>query len=365
MSLRDTWIQAARGRGAGVSGALLVAALTPLEWLFRAGFGVYMGAERLGLRKRRRASARVVSVGNLTLGGTGKTPVVESLARALSRNRRVCVLLRGYGGRKSREGLLVSDGRETLCAWEDCGDEAALLAASLPGVVVLAGKDRCVNAERAVRDYGAEVILLDDGLQYWQLHRDADIVLVDARCPFGNGRVMPAGMLREPLAGLRRASAVILTHANEVSREALQVLGQRMARLAPRARVHTAQYAPVELAEPGGTLVPAEELRRRRVLVLCGIGSPESFSVTLEDAGASVVAERFFPDHHPYTQKDLDEAEQWRLRSGADWIVTTKKDGIRIGGLRAPESLRVLGADILVSDFDGLAALVRGGEDKG
>ncbi len=358
--MRDLWLAAARGEAAGMAGRLLVTALVPLEMLYRAGLAAYLAAERAGLRRRDKLDARVVSVGNLTLGGTGKTGVTEALARRLSRDRRCAVLLRGYGGRAGRKALVVSDGDGPKVDWRSCGDEAALLAASLPGVAVLTGKDRRVTGRMAMERIGASLLLLDDGLQYWQLHRDLDIVLVDARCPFGNGRVMPAGMIREPAGGLRRAGAVVISHANEADAERRELLRQDVRRLAPRAEVFEAWYCPVKVEAGDGSHEPAEALRGRRVMALCGIGSPASFSATLRDAGAEVAVEWFLPDHHPFSQQELDRAAETAEQAKADWIVTTAKDAVRLNGLRRPERLRVLRAEMMIEGFDRLARLAAG-----
>jgi len=367
--LRRLWLDASRGESAGVAGTALVCALTPLEWLYRAGLAAYLGLERIGLRRRTRIGARVVSVGNLTMGGTGKTSVVEALIRAIKPDIQTAVLLRGYGGEKSRTAQVVSSGGGPLLDWKLCGDEAALLAAALPGTAVLAGCDRRVTGEMAVREIGARLIVLDDGLQYWQLHRDLDIVLLDARSPFGNGHVMPAGPLREPASGLRRAGAVILTHVNESSADSLQRLRREVARLAPAAEVFEAYYAPSEIYRPtpdGGVpdqRQPAETLRGRRVLVFCGIGTPESFSATLEDAGAQIAGEMFLPDHHPFTRQDVHRAAEAAGQCGAELIVTTEKDAVRLAGLPLPDSMRVLRADLLITDLPGLARIASGGAE--
>lgn len=359
--MRDLWIAAARGEPAGLAGRLLVAGLTPVELLYRSGLAVYLAAERFGLRRREQLNARVVSIGNLTLGGTGKTGVTEALARRLSRERRCAVLLRGYGGQEGHQGLIVSDGSGPLVDWRQCGDEAALLAANLPGVAILTGKDRRVTGRMAIQQMGAELVLLDDGLQYWQLHRDLDIVLVDARSPFGNGRVMPAGMLREPAGGLRRAGAVVISHANEVGVKERERLRGTVRRLAPGAEIFEAWYSPVRVAFPDGRQEPADALRGMRVMAFCGIGSPASFSATLKDAGADVVAEWFLPDHHPFSQQELDRAEKIAEDAGAEWIVSTSKDAVRLSGLRMPERLRVLKAEMVIDGFERLTALAAGG----
>ncbi len=359
-SFQDTMIAAARGDTTGFFGQLLIIFLTPCEWLYRIGLAVYLGLEQLGVRQRTRLCARVVSVGNLTFGGTGKTSVVEQLAKELISKQRPVVLIRGYGGKGSANGLVVSDGKGKLVDWRRSGDEASLLAKNLPGVPVLAGKDRRVTGAKALSEFEAEIILLDDGMQYWQLARDVDIVLLDARCPFGNGHVMPAGMLREPPGGLRRANAVVLTHASEVTPEQQEELISTIHRLSPKAVIHEGRYIPVSIKTSDGGIEPAKALHGRRVLALCGIGSPRSFCSTLREAGADVVAERFYPDHHPFTQKELNEAIAAAGSAGAEWVVTTEKDFIRMDCLVLPSELRILRAEINISDMGALVQLASG-----
>lgn len=361
--MRDLWIRMARGEKTGPAGTLLLIALLPLEWLFRAGFAVYMGLERLGLRRRDRLPVRTVSIGNLTLGGTGKTSVVEVLASRLSERQKTAVLLRGYGGQAVEEGLLVSDGRRMHCSWEACGDEAALLAQKLPEVAVLTGRDRRRSGARAVNEQGAELVLLDDGLQYWQLARDLDIVLLDARSPLGNGHVMPAGMLREPAGGLARAHVVILTHTNEVSGAKLAAAQRTARRFAPQARQFLADYVACQVYRPEAPPLDAEWLRGRQVMALCGIGSPDSFVCTLQNAGAVVRAEMFFPDHHPFSQTDMDNALDAAESAGVQTIITTEKDAVRLKNLRIPDNLYILHADFMITELQDLLALVVEGSE--
>ncbi len=234
----------------------------------------------------------------------------------------------------------------------------ALLAEELPGVAVLVGKDRRKSGREAIDSLGAQALILDDGLQYWQLARDVDVVLVDAQSPFGNGQVIPAGMLREPVSALKRASVVILTHVCALPAARREALLQNLKALAPSAAMHTADYAPISVETPSGASRPAEALRKRRVMAFCGIGSPESFVGTLTDAGSDVVAELFLRDHAPVTQNDLDTAEDWALASEAEWIVTTAKDYVRMKALRLPQRLRILKAEMVISDFERLLDLV-------
>ncbi|MCC6483996.1 MAG: tetraacyldisaccharide 4'-kinase [Armatimonadetes bacterium] len=356
-TLRSSWIAGAYSSRAPLRSRALIWLLTPLAWLYRAGLAVYLWTDSVGLRKRTHLPVRVISVGNLTLGGTGKTGVVQALASALQKRCATAVLLRGYGAQRTHEALTVSDGQNVLAGWKDSGDEAQLLAQELPGVAVLTGKDRRISGRRAVEDLGVSALVLDDGLQYWQLARDVDVVLVDAQKPFGNGQVMPAGILREPVSGLKRASVLIVTHGRALRESARTDLMRRLRDMAPKAAIHTADYTAVSVDTPAGSSRPADDLRRRRVMAFCGIGSPESFVETLKDAGADVVAQLFLPDHCPISQDDLECAEEWAQAADAEWIMTSAKDFVRMDSLRLPERLRILKAEMLISDFDRLVEL--------
>lgn len=357
-SLERSWTMAAQGKPIDALGLLLCFVLWPLGVLYGIGLRVYFLAEKLGLRNRTRLPCRVVSVGNLDMGGTGKTSLVERLAQQLE-GRKCAVLLRGYRGAASHDPVIVSDGSGPGQNWKLGGDEASLLAGNLPGVVVLAGKDRRVTGRLAAERFKAEVIILDDGLQYWQLHRDADIVLVDARTGFGNGRLMPAGILREPATGLGRAAAVVITHSDEVSPRSLELLKKRVVRLAG-GPVFTAEYAPWRIEMADGTVREIGSVSACKVGALCGIGTPESFEATLKRAGADVVFRRFFPDHHPFTQGELDQAARENASAGAELLLTTQKDFIRTHGLNLPANLGVVRVRLEIPEFEALARIALG-----
>lgn len=267
------------------------------------------------------AGVPVISVGNLTLGGTGKTPMVKWIARYL-RNEgvRVALLSRGYGS---------EDGRPN--------DEALELEQSLPDVPHLQNPDRVASARIAVEELSAQVIVLDDGFQHRRLSRDLDIVLLDATEPFGFGRVFPRGSLREPARSLDRSDLVCLTRSNLVDRGKREEVHTRVAALAPDAAWCEAVTKPtrlvgvndVEIAPP--IEEPLESLRERRVAVFCGIGNPDAFRATLRDLGAQVVAFTEFADHHGYSRGDVERLERDAVAAEADLLVCTHKDLVKIG----------------------------------
>lgn len=319
-----------------------------------AGARLHRAAFERGFLERRRLPCAVVSVGNPTLGGTGKTPMAAWLARALAaRGRRVAIASRGYG-RRSRELVVVSDGARVLESIERAGDEPLLLAGHAPGVPVLVNPDRGVAGFRAIGAFGVEVLVLDDGFQHHRLDRDLEIVLIDGRCPFGNRRVFPRGPLREPITALSRAHALVVVDGPLPRSEAA-----RIARFAPGALRAEAHRRPVGLrplagrvaGRPFGCPIGPGDLAGRDLGVLTAIARPQSLVEHLERLGARVVARRTFRDHHRYRRRDLRALE----RSSFLWV-TTEKDALKIqpAWARAVD-LQVLVMTLEVENGDGFA----------
>jgi tetraacyldisaccharide 4'-kinase len=352
--LEDSWW----GAGAGGAGRALGLALAPAEALFRLAVAARREAYDRGLVHVARAGVPVVSVGNLAVGGAGKTPATAAIAtRLLARRRRVAILSRGYGATRT-DLRVVSDGERILLGADQGGDEPVLLARRLPGVSVLCGPRRAELARHAVDALGADVLLLDDGFQHRALARDLDVVLLDAADPFGNGRLLPAGPNREPVAALRRAGLAWLSRVDQAAAsggpEALERL-RALARDATGAPPVESRHAPDDLLD--GTLersLGLATLRGRRVLLLSGLARPVSFRRTVEGLGAEVGAELRHPDHHRFTDADLDEAFRAAERSGCALVVTTEKDAVRLPE-RAARDERL--AVVRIS-----AEILRGGE---
>jgi len=303
----------------------------PLSIAYRAGLRAYLALYRLGLRKRCRLDAPVISVGNLTFGGTGKTPAVQTLCRMLTeQGKRVAVLSRGHGG-SARGVIVASDGERILSDSVECGDEPILLARTLPGVPVIVGKNRRRSGKLACERFAPDVIVLDDGMQYWQLARDLDIAVLDAAKPFGSGFVMPMGDLREPISGLNRAGIVLLANARGIDETQYGALADRIAKLAPDAAVYRCAREPVcfRSADSGEEVDPAW-VKRRRVLAFCGIGRPLSFLEMLDGLGAAVAGSIVFPDHYRLSGRDMARIIEKAQACGAEAIVTTEKDIARL-----------------------------------
>ncbi|MDY7009744.1 MAG: tetraacyldisaccharide 4'-kinase [Planctomycetota bacterium] len=268
-------------------------------------------AYRRGIMKSYSVDAPVICIGNITVGGTGKTPmvawVVESLKEA---GRKPAILIRGYkavGGRS---------------------DEAELLKRST-GAPVIVNPDRLAGAQKAIAD-GADVLVMDDGFQHLRLRRDLDIVLIDATRPFNGEMCLPVGRLREPLTALRDTHVIVITRSDTVPAEILNNLRKRLAHLAPQASIHTAVHKPVKLIDEKGVELPPDALYGRKVCAFCGIGNPEGFFATLTEIGARIAEKVVFGDHISYGPSEIESITSAVDSSGAETVVTTAKDRIKI-----------------------------------
>ncbi|MCX7970198.1 MAG: tetraacyldisaccharide 4'-kinase [Negativicutes bacterium] len=293
---------------------------------------------RLGVLCQNRLPVRVISIGNITLGGTGKTPTAGQIARLLAESgRRVAILNRGYmAGHRDDIGLVSDGARIYMNAWE-AGDEAYLLAKNLPGVAVVIGRERSQTGHYAVDFLGAQVLILDDGYQHWALWRDLDILLVDCLTGFGNQHVLPRGTLREPLANLDRADLFILTKVDQVGEEQVRQIEAEIRKYNRRAPfVHCAHrpcgVVPVidwlksAFVEQGDCAV----LAGRKVLAVSGIGNPLSFERTLRGLAVEVVRHLQFPDHYAYSGDEISDIVLAARQCRAEAIVITEKDAVKI-----------------------------------
>ncbi|MBI1853647.1 MAG: tetraacyldisaccharide 4'-kinase [Planctomycetes bacterium] len=319
--------------------SLIRAAALPASWLYAAGASARNAMFSTGVRRATRLAVPVVSVGNLTVGGTGKTPFVEWIARRLhdAHSLRVAIVSRGYG---AAPGTL--------------NDEAMVLHDNLPAIPHVQGADRVAAAREAIAKHGAEVIVLDDAFQHRRLARDLDIVLVDALAPHGSYRVLPRGLLREPLSGLRRADLIVLTRTHQASPGSIVA-----------ARDVASRFARGKPVVEAGHRVVGPDFRGRRAFLFCGIGQPRSFEMTATAACAEVAGRRFFPDHHAYARADVDAIVDEGKRRGADVLITTQKDWVKVrtlGTFALPiEPLRIEieirnGAEVLEAALDRIAA---------
>lgn len=330
-----------------------MATLRPLSAAYGAAVAARNHLYDRGFLKAKRLPCPVISVGNITAGGTGKTPTVILLAELLkAAGRRPAVLSRGYGGSARGQVNVVSDGARTLLSWTEAGDEPVLIARRTEAVPVLVGPRRAPLGYAALDRFGADCLILDDGFQHRSLARDMDIVLVEAARPFGNGRLLPAGPLREPPAALARADLVVAVGKGEPPPE--YFAGRRLLRAARR---------PLDLTEAvTGRTLPLSSLAGKRVLAFAGIGSPGPFFRGLSELGAELVCGLAFADHHPYCRADLQALSAKAGEKAAELIVTTEKDWIRLEGLPdLPAGLAVLRIAMEVRPEDEFAAAVLSG----
>jgi tetraacyldisaccharide 4'-kinase len=370
------------GRRAGAGAALYGAFLQALSWLFNG-----VAQSRLWLYRKRifhdqPLGCLVVVVGNLTVGGTGKTPVVEKFARALrDRGRKVAILSRGYKSKsvplwkkfwwrlthaEEPPPRIVSDGHRVLLDSEQAGDEPYMLARNLPGVIVLVDKNRVKAGEYAIKKFGCDTLVLDDGFQYLPLKGRLNLLLVDKTNPFGNGHLLPRGILREPIKHLKRANYIFLTKSNGQRDRELEAL---IAAHNPEADIIECAHRPQYLRrfgvgeEAAGAREPLAFLKGRRVFAFSGIATPESFEKFLRDLGAMLVGRERFLDHYRFDRQDLAELFAMAGHERADCLVTTEKDAVRIAeDLRCPLPLYYLRLEIDIlrgaADFDEAVARI-------
>jgi tetraacyldisaccharide 4'-kinase len=336
---------------------LLIAAEAVYRRFYERRQRKFASADRLQTIDR----CKVISVGNLTTGGTGKTPAVQWVARFLqAQGVRVAVVARGYGGRLSSVGAIVSDGRTIFLTACEAGDEPLFHAHALPGAGVVIGRDRVVAARRAAQELGAEVIVLDDGFQYWSLRREFDLILLDARRPFGNGHLLPRGRLREPAAALRRAHGVLLTRA-DLATEAQRAGTSAQIRHWTQAPVFEARHVPALLRDEATKRdVTLAALHGTAVCALSALADNAAFVTTLRDCGAHVVEWAARRDHHHWRARELRDIARRAVAAGATAVVTTEKDAVKLqAGWLRPLPLWSLGIELRVSrDEEKLRALI-------
>ena len=361
------------------------ATATILLWLLRFGsflygLGVYvkLSLYKYGILKKHKLGCGVISLGNITVGGTGKTPTAQKLATLIrDMGYQVVILNRGYrAGWRGQVGL-VSDGRRIFMSVNEAGDEAYLLAKNLPGVAVVIGANRTITGDYAVKNLNAEVIILDDGYQHWQLARDLDIVLIDTVNVFGNNFLLPRGTLREPLTNLNRACAFLLTKVDQSTDDARDTIRDTLARYNSRALVVESVHSPrcfIEIEDwykgVRPEMVALEAVRGQRVMAFSAIGNPFSFEQTLIDTGAELTDSERFPDHHDYTMAEMQCIMQKAVEMEVRALVTTEKDAVKIPSefihSERPLPLYVLGIEVEFTDGQQeLMKMIRAIANKG
>jgi tetraacyldisaccharide 4'-kinase len=330
---RDTW-----------DAHVLRLVLKQLSYVYRVVVQFRLGLYRQGIIRSHTPGIQVISVGNLTVGGTGKTPIVEAFARLLQKSgRKVAILSRGY--KRVRPPLLtrlvrkitlrayvdpplvVSDGKRLLLDSAKSGDEPYMLASNLPDVAVLVDKDRVKSCKYAINKLHCDTLVLDDGFQYMALRHRTDIVLVDCTNPFGNRHLLPRGILREPVKNIKRAGFIFITKCNGNTNERLV---RQLRELNPDAEISECCHCPRYLQDVyTGEQKALEKMKGCSVGAVSAIAVPGGFENELMRLGASIVYSKRYPDHHRYTQQEILEAINHSIAAGAEMLLTTEKDAVR------------------------------------
>lgn len=317
---------------------LVLSTLRVFSVVYEAGVRLKLNMYQAGIFQQKKLSCSVISIGNITVGGTGKTPTAQKMAVLIQNmGYRVVILNRGYRSHWEKEIGLVSDGKKIYMTAYEAGDEAYLMAKTLPGIPVVIGKNRAVTGEFAVEHFNAQVIIMDDGYQHWTLYRDLDVVLVDTLNMFGNRCLLPRGTLREPLKNLNRAGLFLLTKTDQSSVFSRVELRDTLAKYNPAAPIIESVHKPVNFVEIAdwykGLLTHAkslEELKGQSVMVFSAIGNPSSFEQTLYDVGLDIKEAIRYPDHHDYGMLEMQYIMERAIGKNVSALITTAKDAVKI-----------------------------------
>lgn len=331
-------MQIANGPDTPFMGWVLLAFLRMLSYLYEIGVCWKLSVYKSGLIKPEKLPCCVISIGNITVGGTGKTPTAQKMAAIIKdMGYRVVILNRGYRSHWGKDIGVVSDGEKIYMTAYEAGDEAYLMAKTLPGIPVIIGKNRAVTGRYAVEKMNAQVIIMDDGYQHWQLERDLDIVLVDTLNMFGNGCVLPRGTLREPLQNLDRGDIFLLTKTDQSSRLSRMQLRKTIGKYNAKAPIVESVHHPknfVEIADWYKGIVQnckdLGELQGKNVMVFSAIGNPSSFEQTLSSIGLNILEAVRYPDHHDYGMLEMQYINELASRKEAVAMITTAKDAVKI-----------------------------------
>jgi tetraacyldisaccharide 4'-kinase len=345
--------------------------LLPLSAIYNVVTRARLAAYRRGWLSVSKLPAPVISVGNLSTGGTGKTPLAEWLCRAIAREspgqtesgtnrkvKKICVLMSGYGRENPKSQVVVSNGTEVLASERQAGDEAFLLARNLLGVAaVVCNSNRFAAGHWAIENLGTEVFVLDNGFQHLRLARDLNIVTIDATNPWGGGRLLPAGHLREPITGLSRADCVVITRTEQV--EDLTAIRATLERFVGARPIFSSRMAPLRFRRLDGPSVDRKSILSQPLGAFCGVGNPESFFTQLRREGLAPAFTRSFDDHHVYNQSELDALVNQARAQGAEGLITTAKDATKLSALNSELPCYVLEIQISIDEEDRLVDMIR------
>ena len=325
------------GASSGLAAAILRCLLEVVAWFYSIVSGLRNFFYSRGCLKTYRADAAVISIGNITVGGTGKTPLVIWLFNKMTQDPRLktqdykcAILTRGY--KTTQDPRLKT---------QNYSDEPAILTESCPEARVIVNPNRVAGAAVAVDEFSTKVLIMDDGFQHRRLGRDLDIVTIDAMCPFGYGKIFPAGLLREPIAALKRADAVVITRCGQQGEAELSQLEDKLREVNPDMMIARSLHAPVCVKSIGNKEISIEELKGKKIFAFCGIGNPNAFLNTIRGLGCrrqrsyvpirhNLVGSKIYNDHHHYTNNDIADIYEEAEHLGADLILTTQKDWTKI-----------------------------------
>lgn len=315
------------------------AILSPFSWLYGKITNARSRLYQKDVFESFDLGVKTISVGNITVGGTGKTPLVEYIAKILlEKGETVCILTRGYGRDNPKERVLVSDGERILADVKDAGDEPFDLANKLQGkAIIVADAKRAEAGKWAKEEFGVTVFILDDGFQHLRVKRNLDIVLLDATNPFGNGKLLPAGILRESLKSLQRADAVVITRANLV--ENITEIKEKVLQINPDCKIFISKNQFQRLINLKEFLTtnpqnPISKIQNLNSLAFCALGNPDNFYNQLRSEKFNLIVTKSFPDHHVYTQSEIRNLEKEAIEKGAEVLLTTAKDAVKLTHLK-------------------------------
>ena len=335
--------------------------MNPLEYLYSIGLSI---KKHYALRNQKKLPCKVISIGNITVGGTGKTPATIAIAEeAKKRGFKPCILTRGYKG-KIKGPCFISKGDGPLVSEQEGGDEPVLMAEKLKDAPIIKCPDRYKGGIFAIQNLKSQIskfksqilFILDDGFQHWNLFRDRDILLIDSKNPFGNRRLLPLGQLREPLSAISRADIIVLTKMDNPVMSQSTTHGQSKVNglieeiklYNSRAPIFLAEHLPSKFITTAGDSLPLEWANEKKFFCFCGIGNPESLLQTLFTSGVALTGFKIYRDHYRYRMKDLEIIKKSAEQSGANWIVTTEKDIMRLKEFSFPENLVSLAIEFTV-----------------
>ncbi len=342
----------------GVFPTLFRILLMPLCWLYGTTIWIRNYCFTIGVFKKKQLPCTVISIGNIVVGGTGKTPAAAAIAKLLqNKGSQVAILLRGYKRRSGADITFVSDGENRLCSKEESGDEADMLSHQLKNIPIVVGKKRHLAGKAVLDRFKSDVLILDDGFQHRQLARDLDILTIDATQPYGTGALLPVGTLREPVSALQRADILLLTRTDAVGTE-IANLKAELKRIAPNTPILESIHQPTSLYwlnQPDNhSMIPIDNLSGKRLIAVCGIGNPNVFVATLQKYNPEVVELFAYPDHHVYTESDLLQIQHQMKRCETEWVVTTQKDEQKLASLSPELPIVVLAVELVITDGEAV-----------